>query len=81
MTARLRWELAAIGCALLGVVLRCLPWRGVFDRKHPAVEGALMIARGEIKTPGVFSADGILEPDDFLPRLQKRGVELFFKEE
>lgn len=30
MAARLRWELAAIGCALLGVVLRCLPWRGVF---------------------------------------------------
>ena len=32
MAARVRWELLAIGCALLGVALRCLPWRGVFDR-------------------------------------------------
>ena len=47
----------------------------------PAVEGALMIARGELKKPGVYSADGILDPDDFLPRIQKRGVELFFVEE
>lgn len=46
----------------------------------PAIEGALMIARGELKNPGVHSAESALEPDDFLPRIQKRGVELFFYE-
>ena len=39
-----------------------------------------MIARGELKKPGVHSADGALEPDDFLPRIQKKGVELHFFE-
>lgn len=43
----------------------------------PAVEGALMIARGELNKPGVHAAESALEPDDFLPRIQKRGVELF----
>jgi saccharopine dehydrogenase-like NADP-dependent oxidoreductase len=46
----------------------------------PAVEGALMIARGEFKKPGVHSADGALEPADFLPRLEKRGIDLKYYE-
>lgn len=46
----------------------------------PAVEGALMIARGQLNKPGVHAAESALEPDDFLPRIQQRGVELFFEE-
>lgn len=46
----------------------------------PAVEGALMIARGELKKPGVHAAESALEPADFLPRLQKRGIELNYYE-
>jgi saccharopine dehydrogenase-like NADP-dependent oxidoreductase len=46
----------------------------------PCVEGGLMVARGELTKRGVFSAEGILDPDVFLPRIQKRGVELIFKD-
>ena len=38
------------------------------------------MGRGEVKRRGVFSAEGILSPDDFLPRVQKRGLELEFHE-
>ncbi len=46
----------------------------------PCVEGAMMIARGELKKPGVHSAESALEPDDFLPRLEKRGIDLRYYE-
>lgn len=46
----------------------------------PAVEGALMLARGELKKPGVNAAEAALEPSDFLPRLQKRGIDLKYYE-
>jgi saccharopine dehydrogenase-like NADP-dependent oxidoreductase len=46
----------------------------------PCVEGALMIARGELKKPGVHSAESALEPADFLPRLEKRGIDLKYYE-
>ena len=46
----------------------------------PLMEGALAVGRGEVKVHGVFAAEGALEPDDFLPRLQKRGVELEYHE-
>jgi len=46
----------------------------------PAVEGALMITRGELKKPGVHAAESALEPADFLPRLEKRGIELKYYE-
>ena len=46
----------------------------------PLVEGALMLARGEIKKAGVFAAEAILEPDDFLPRIAKRGVSMMYYE-
>lgn len=46
----------------------------------PAVEGALMLARGELKKPGVNAAEAALEPSDFLPKLEKRGIELFYNE-
>ncbi|HOX27636.1 MAG TPA: saccharopine dehydrogenase NADP-binding domain-containing protein [bacterium] len=46
----------------------------------PCVEGALMIARGELNKPGVHSAESALEPDDFLPRLEKRGIDLKYYE-
>ncbi len=46
----------------------------------PAVEGALMVARGELKKPGIHSAESALEPADFLPRLEKRGIDLKYYE-
>lgn len=46
----------------------------------PCVEGALMIARGELKKPGVHAAESALEPDVFLPRLEKRGITLNYYE-
>ena len=46
----------------------------------PAVEGALMIARGELKKPGVNAAEAALEPADFLPRLEKRGIDFKYYE-
>lgn len=46
----------------------------------PAVEGALMIARGELKKPGIHAAESALDPADFLPRLEKRGIELKYYE-
>ncbi|MCX8063744.1 MAG: saccharopine dehydrogenase NADP-binding domain-containing protein [Candidatus Hydrogenedentes bacterium] len=48
----------------------------------PAVEGALMIAKGEINKPGVHSAESAIDDvDNFLNRLQSRGIKLFFHEE
>ena len=46
----------------------------------PCVEGALMVARGRIRKRGLFAAEAILDPDDFLPRIAKRGVKLFYYE-
>ncbi len=47
----------------------------------PAVEGALMIARGELHKPGVHSAESAIDNvDDFLTRIQSRGVKLFYYE-
>lgn len=46
----------------------------------PMVEGALMVARGEMKKRGVFAAEAIIEPDKFLPRLAKRGVTMTYYE-
>jgi len=46
----------------------------------PAVEGALMIGRGELNKPGVHASESALEPDDFLPRLEKRGIDLKYYE-
>lgn len=46
----------------------------------PAVEGALMIARGELNNPGVHAAESALDPADFLPRLEKRGIDLKYYE-
>ncbi len=47
----------------------------------PAVEGALMIARGELHKPGVHSAESAIDDvDGFLNRLQSRGVKLFYHE-
>ncbi|HOO55197.1 MAG TPA: saccharopine dehydrogenase NADP-binding domain-containing protein [bacterium] len=46
----------------------------------PCVEAALMMARGELKNPGIHAAESALEPDDFLPRLEKRGVVLNYYE-
>ena len=39
-----------------------------------------MIGRGELSKPGVHAAESALEPDEFLPRLQKRGIELNYFE-
>lgn len=48
----------------------------------PAVEGALMIARGELHKPGVHSAESAIDDvDNFLSRLQSRGVKLFYHED
>ena len=46
----------------------------------PAVEAALMIGRGELKKPGIHAAESALEPADFLPRLEKRGIDLKYYE-
>ena len=46
----------------------------------PAVEGALMIARGELNNPGVHAAESALDPDTFLPRIEARGVDLRYYE-
>ncbi len=47
----------------------------------PTVEGALMIARGELHKPGVHSAESAIDNvDDFLNRLQSRGVKLYYFE-
>lgn len=46
----------------------------------PCVEGALMLARGELDKPGVHAAESALDPDDFLPRLEKRGIDLKYFE-
>ncbi len=46
----------------------------------PCVEGALMIARGELDKPGVHAAESALEPDEFLPKLEKRGIDLRYFE-
>lgn len=47
----------------------------------PAVEGALMIARGELNKPGVHSAESAIDNvDNFLNRIQSRGVKLFYNE-
>jgi len=47
----------------------------------PAVEGALMIARGELNKPGVHSAESAIDNvDDFLQRLKNRGVTLYYFE-
>ncbi|HOK08586.1 MAG TPA: saccharopine dehydrogenase NADP-binding domain-containing protein [Candidatus Hydrogenedens sp.] len=48
----------------------------------PAVEGALMIARGELNKPGVHSAESAIDDvDAFLNRLKNRNVKLFYYEE
>jgi saccharopine dehydrogenase-like NADP-dependent oxidoreductase len=39
-----------------------------------------MLARGEIDKPGVFAPEAILDPDEFLPRLAKRGVSIRYQE-
>jgi len=44
----------------------------------PCVEGAMMLARGEIKQHGVFAAEAVFDPDDFLPRIAKRGVTMTY---
>jgi len=47
----------------------------------PAVEGTLMIARGELHKPGVHSAESAIDNvDDFLNRVESRGVKLFYYE-
>lgn len=46
----------------------------------PLVEGAMMLARKEITKPGIFAAEAILEPNDFLPRIAKRGVKMTYYE-
>ena len=46
----------------------------------PCVEGALMVARGEIKKRGLFAAEAIIDPDEFLPRIAKRGVAMTYYE-
>lgn len=47
---------------------------------YPLLEGALMVARGEVTARGVFAAEAVLDPSVFLPRVQKRGVTLIFHE-
>ena len=46
----------------------------------PCVCGALMLARGEAGRPGVWAAEAVFEPDDFLREIAARGVELFYYE-
>ncbi len=46
----------------------------------PTVEAAMMLLRKEIDKPGVFAPEAIVDPDDFLPRIAKRGVELTYYE-
>ena len=46
----------------------------------PCVTGALMLARGEIARPGVWAAEAVFDPDDFLKRIAARGVHLFYYE-
>jgi len=47
----------------------------------PAVEGALMIARGKLNKPGIHSAESAIDDvDQFLNRIQSRGVKLFYTE-
>ncbi len=46
----------------------------------PCVEATLMVARGELKKRGVFAAEAILDPNEFLPRIAKRGVTLTYYE-
>ena len=48
---------------------------------YPLLEGALMVGRGEIQQRGVFAAEAALDPDVFLPRVQRRGVTLYFHED
>jgi saccharopine dehydrogenase-like NADP-dependent oxidoreductase len=46
----------------------------------PLLEGALMVARGEVSARGVLAAEAAFDPDDFLPRVERRGVTLRFHE-
>lgn len=49
-----------------------------FITSLPAVTGALMLCRGEVKGPGVFAPEAIFEPDVFLEKLKAKGLELFY---
>ena len=40
----------------------------------PLAIGALMLARGEIHTPGVFGPEACIDPEAFLSELERRGV-------
>jgi len=51
-----------------------------FITSIPCVEGALMVGRNQLRKRGVFAAEAIINPDTFLPRIAKRGVELFYYE-
>jgi len=42
----------------------------------PAALGALMLAKGELRQPGVFAPEGIIEPAPFLAELAKRGINI-----
>ncbi len=46
----------------------------------PLLEGALKLGRGELDKAGVFAAEALLDPDEFLPRVVKRGVEMMYYE-
>lgn len=46
----------------------------------PCVEGALLVARGQIRNRGVFAPEAILSPNTFLPRVAARGVTMTYYE-
>jgi saccharopine dehydrogenase-like NADP-dependent oxidoreductase len=42
----------------------------------PAAVGAVMLARGEIASPGVFAPEDLLEPDHVFGELEERGIRI-----
>jgi Saccharopine dehydrogenase and related proteins len=42
----------------------------------PAAIGAVMLARRELNTPGVFAPEELLEPDPFFAQLEKREIQI-----
>lgn len=47
----------------------------------PTVEGTLMVGRGEVTARGVIPPERAFDASDFLERIRKRGVEMWFYEE
>lgn len=51
-----------------------------FITSLPCVVGALMLAKGEVRGPGVFAPEAIFEPDEILEKLKAKGMELNYYE-